>query len=1041
MFRQTLLCLAALSLPASTSVAADDAARLDWRTWQRMPVFDGGRLMPLDSFARSVVQEICGRQRPRLDPAGIPQSSPARQMFPGGRPRKFDAAELLFSWVVETEKWEDVQFLGPASGQLRDELLRRSSGSRQGGRAAYVSPRELLEAGRFWQRLEELRQRQRTAQAEPGEVKFVGVDEQAVELWRAYTLYRLVTFNPASPTDARSRFFEKLTGAVHAWRDLEPQLRGQLQAALPAVEGYGMRAYPPPRGAQSDSGASIDAFAQSITGLLSLIDQDQLTIEKADPLLAAARRAAAKLEQQTAEACREARGEGRGAREEGRGEREEGREKRDEGEAHQSSIIDHPSSVRLAAKTAGLAQVADETHLALYDNGRALRLVPALNPAALKADRDLDDDSQPWLSLQALLFGSEALLAEYPQQELAGLRGAFDRVRAVYLDRDAADRPVGFAGAMDQFAAATRALGEKIEPLRGELPGPGEEQNIVDMLAATAYPPDGYTDVELFYNRLDPFFWTWLVCLVSTVCFVVSLFLARRALFWTGVVPLTLALALIVYGLTLRTEITGWVSVTNMFEVIMFVGLGAGVLGLWFSLLPLLRPGVGQAWQMTALPQALRHWLCGGRWLRRRSPSSETESRLAADGTSANRLGVAVPATAKRQGDVRFLAISNWLLLLPRAALAAGIFAALTLRPYGSGGTQTIISLRPDADLSLSLASANSLLTWAVGGCVLLLALWWLPRLMLAAVLTVAIVPASCRGGTASGLLPDVYRHRLCAVTGAAVTLLATVLGYYVPIFHKDIRALMPIIRDNFWLTVHVSSITASYGAAVLAWGLGLVALGYYLFGRYRPADARPDPTGTGRAKSEIRNPKSEISNPKPQIRNPKSEILNPKSEIPARRPPEACAVLAQSIYRAIHVAVWLLAVGTILGALWGDVAWGRFWAWDPKEVWALISLLVYLGVLHARCGGFSGDFGLVLASLLGTTSIVMAWYGVNYVLRSGLHTYAGGTGGLWYVVAVVAANWLFLALAAVRYFLETRLRAARLPGGSQGHTVANKPG
>lgn len=131
--------------------------------------------------------------------------------------------------------------------------------------------------------------------------------------------------------------------------------------------------------------------------------------------------------------------------------------------------------------------------------------------------------------------------------------------------------------------------------------------------------------------------------------------------------------------------------------------------------------------------------------------------------------------------------------------------------------------------------------------------------------------------------------------------------------------------------------------------------------------------------------------------------------------------MLAQSIYRAIQVAVWLLTVGTILGALWGDVAWGRFWAWDPKEVWALISLLVYLGVLHARCGGFSGNFGLVLASLLGTTSIVMAWYGVNYVLRSGLHTYAGGTGGLWYVVAVLLGNWLFLTLAAVRYFVETR--------------------
>ena len=73
---------------------------------------------------------------------------------------------------------------------------------------------------------------------------------------------------------------------------------------------------------------------------------------------------------------------------------------------------------------------------------------------------------------------------------------------------------------------------------------------------------------------------------------------------------------------------------------------------------------------------------------------------------------------------------------------------------------------------------------------------------------------------------------------------------------------------------------------------------------------------------------------------------------------------LANFIYRAMQVGVLLIAAGTILGGVWADYSWGRFWGWDPKEVWALITLLVYLVPLHGRFAGWVSMFGLVFASV-----------------------------------------------------------------------------
>ena len=197
-------------------------------------------------------------------------------------------------------------------------------------------------------------------------------------------------------------------------------------------------------------------------------------------------------------------------------------------------------------------------------------------------------------------------------------------------------------------------------------------------------------------------------------------------------------------------------------------------------------------------------------------------------------------------------------------------------------------------------------------------------------------------------------------VAGAAVAGACYLVAYFTPgaIFNREVgTGMAAVLRNNFWLALHVLTITASYGAGALAWGLGNLSLGYYAFGRYRTMKI-----GAG------------------------DRIM--------RRPPAACATLSGYIYKSIQVAVLLLAVGTITGAIWADYAWGRYWNWDPKEVWALITLLVYLAVLHGRWAGWAGSFGMAVGAVAGATSILIAWYGVNFVLSAGLHSYGFGAGG-----------------------------------------------
>ena len=106
-------------------------------------------------------------------------------------------------------------------------------------------------------------------------------------------------------------------------------------------------------------------------------------------------------------------------------------------------------------------------------------------------------------------------------------------------------------------------------------------------------------------------------------------------------------------------------------------------------------------------------------------------------------------------------------------------------------------------------------------------------------------------------------------------------------------------------------------------------------------------------------------------------------------------------------LGLFLLVIGTFLGAIWASESWGRYWGWDPKETWALISIIVYVIITHLRLmPALDNPLLFATLSLWGYGSILMTYFGVNYYL-TGLHAYAGGD-------PVPLPGWAFATVAVL---------------------------
>ncbi|MGM0533567.1 MAG: cytochrome c biogenesis protein CcsA [Campylobacterota bacterium] len=217
------------------------------------------------------------------------------------------------------------------------------------------------------------------------------------------------------------------------------------------------------------------------------------------------------------------------------------------------------------------------------------------------------------------------------------------------------------------------------------------------------------------------------------------------------------------------------------------------------------------------------------------------------------------------------------------------------------------------------------------------------------------------------------FRNSYLALAGTTVMAAAFMFSAHLSWINPQITNLVPVLK-SYWLTIHVSVITASYGFLGLGAILGFFALVLFNF----RSSSRPH------IDSEIK----------------KITAIN-----------EMTVILGLSLF----------TVGNFLGGVWANESWGRYWGWDPKETWSYVLIVVYAIVIHLRfIKPLNNPYTFSVASLLAFSTVLMTYYGVNFYL-SGMHSYASGD-------PVPIPTWVYVLSAVVLITIVTAFRKKDLP-------------
>jgi ABC-type transport system involved in cytochrome c biogenesis permease subunit len=235
-----------------------------------------------------------------------------------------------------------------------------------------------------------------------------------------------------------------------------------------------------------------------------------------------------------------------------------------------------------------------------------------------------------------------------------------------------------------------------------------------------------------------------------------------------------------------------------------------------------------------------------------------------------------------------------------------------------------------------------------------------------------------------------IYRRGIGTGVAAAVGFTTLLIAHHLAADGDTMEMMRAVLDSNMWLATHVVTVTLGYSATFLA---GTIAVAYAL---RRQFISKPDP--------------------------------------------ETTRALVSMAYGVVCFAILFSFVGTVLGGIWADQSWGRFWGWDPKENGALLIVLWNAIILHARLGGLVRERGLMTLIIFGNVVTALSWFGVN-MLGIGLHSYGFMDQTFWVLALFVASQLVIGALCLMAPGTLLKLYPSRKPEPLEPGLGGNPPG
>jgi ABC-type transport system involved in cytochrome c biogenesis permease subunit len=220
-------------------------------------------------------------------------------------------------------------------------------------------------------------------------------------------------------------------------------------------------------------------------------------------------------------------------------------------------------------------------------------------------------------------------------------------------------------------------------------------------------------------------------------------------------------------------------------------------------------------------------------------------------------------------------------------------------------------------------------------------------------------------------LLERMYRRGFGTAASASAGFASLIVAHHLTGDGDTMEMMRAVLDSNFWLATHVVTITIGYSGTFLA---GAIAIAWTL-----------------------------------------------RNQLARRLDPATSKAMASMTYGVVAFALFFSFLGTVLGGIWADQSWGRFWGWDPKENGALLIVLWNAIILHARWGGYARERGIMAMAVFGNVITALSWFGVN-MLGVGLHSYGFMDKAFWALSGFCASQIALMGLAlAPRRFWRGR--------------------